>query len=600
MGAPHPAVDELPPPPEEPDDDRDAAARPSGRADVRSLQTELLKVLADLHGQRGAAVRGVLTELSTASRLWSRLEKAKAHQPWLRLIDLIEFELASPAEDVPLDLEVLADRARASGERVAGELLSAVLTELDDRRDDPQRRLKALLARLRSDEEQAAVAAYLQAVADGMPLEEQMRRYEQLLGPPMFRDGEDDGVDSATSVFARLQQEGGDAAGGRISFGLPTLDVAMTNRAVGETRGTITRGEFFLLVGASGSGKTGSARFIAGAARRDLDNQGMPHAPVMFFMTEEEPKDALTAMGILQFDGTRYTPGPAFSLGDAIDVVNVSTSRDRVVESLFKRVAWAEEQAVQTGEPISDFLPAFVILDYVGNIKEPGEQADTEAIANTVDLLMYGVARLDREMIERYSNVRYEEFIGRPWPEIPSSAQVAVVAYAQFKKVDEGAFYRPDSAGPEGDPENFVLRDEQGRDLWELRPGDFRRPRRSEIAGKATQVNHATAVLFPHRSRPFQNAREAVRDDGTVRRYLGDTRARIIVEKARKSMSMAAIPLSFDSDPQSGFRGIWMDPAAEKAFEAGKLNLANADTWRPGDPMLPVRTPRARCASTRY
>ena len=122
--------------------------------------------------------------------------------------------------------------------------------------------------------------------------------------------------------------------------------------------------------------------------------------------------------------------------------------------------------------------------------------------------------------------------------------------------------------------------------MWNPLEDDYAIPNRSDLRGSGVLLNHATGLIFFHRSKPTASV---VKDPKTGKSLgLTDTRARFIVPKARKSVSMPYVPMRFDSDPD-GFRGQFYDDLAHTYCVEEKRAEVAASYRRKGDPMLPLR-----------
>jgi hypothetical protein len=124
---------------------------------------------------------------------------------------------------------------------------------------------------------------------------------------------------------------------------------------------------------------------------------------------------------------------------------------------------------------------------------------------------------------------------------------------------------------------------------WEVRPGDFRVFDKQHITGANQMAQNADAILLLHRSNPYAQPDA----DG---KHLLDTRARMIVRKARNGVKRGFVPLGFDLTPE-GNKARYYDYDAEDALRNLSAEDAAAsfdlDLYRrDGDPLLPNRGKR--------
>ena len=143
---------------------------------------------------------------------------------------------------------------------------------------------------------------------------------------------------------------------------------------------------------------------------------------------------------------------------------------------------------------------------------------------------------------------------------------------------------------------DYSVENADGTPGWQIKPGDYVVPTRSEIRGSGVLQNHLTSLSVAHRSRPQKN--EKITDPATGRVRLEDDRGRIIFLKTRNGADLKFIPMLFDSNPE-GLRGQYYDLLAERAIAGGKLPTAASYTQE-GDPILPPRPAHSPFAGIAY
>lgn len=439
---------------------------------------------------------------------------------------------------------------------------------------------------------------YLSALDDKRPPTELVELFHKI-EPPTTRKALSSTrpLRTARQVLAEHQAStsGGSGAQMRLSSGLPTFDVAFTN--TGEALGSIAPGEQLVVAGLTGTGKTSFFYTIVPAMTQDLVNWGLRDAKVVAFHTEEE--------SVTKIRGAGFADGQKFHhLADNLIVVDIGSSRKRIVETLYDLVVEANRQAIETGRPIRQFLPYAVLLDYIQAVIEPEDRDVTQATFTTAELLMRGVQKWDPEELAKFGGLDFRTYAGMAWPAGMEDHRVAVVTFAQLVKQDDKTmFYKVGSKMPisdftleyTGDGEAPWVDTTGGRWCWEVRDGDLRLLGKNAIRGHGQILQNATVIVFLHRSRPEHNP-AVDSPDGT--KHLVDTRARLLLEKTRQGSRLLYVPLAFDLDA-AGFRARFYDKVAEQAVGLGKLKLDPIYS-RYGDPMLPVRPLARPLAGLRY
>jgi hypothetical protein len=374
-------------------------------------------------------------------------------------------------------------------------------------------------------------------------------------------------INSSTSIFG--------GTGIRFSSGLPTLDHGYTNQ--GEKLGFIAPGQFIVVMGATGTGKSSFANSLTPAIGQDLINYGLNDAKQILFHTEEESMDKIR--------GFRMSPNDRFyHLADSLVIENVGTSRKRMAEVIYDLVIEADIRSRKENRSILDFLPYVVQLDYIQSIIENGED-EVKASAVTAEFLLRGVCSWNPEEMAKFSGINFRDYSGIQWPLGMENHRVAVIGYAQLVKInDESLFYR--SAKKNQNIEDFVILDENDKPYWDVKENDLRLFRKNQMRGSGVIANNAHVIIILHRSVPYNNPSISTPDGKLT---LTDTRARILFDKSRTGSRLAYAPLKFDIQ-SNGFRTQFFDELAERAVKNGLLKNYDQNTHTEyGDPIMPIR-----------
>jgi len=456
------------------------------------------------------------------------------------------------------------------------ELLSGL-----ERSDNPSSEFEALVEAIQAGMSRQAALILVREVDDQSTAARKMKAFREI--PPPTRQREvvnNTWAKSAAQWMDEARAAEGAASELILSSGYPTLDMAAAGS--GDLPGLIRPGEFWVGGAGTGHGKSAFTRRVFSSMLLDLVyGWGLQDALGILGFTEEEAWDVATAAMLDKGQ-------PYHAVANNAILAKLGESRKRVVEVVYDAVIAAAKKADSTGAPITDFLPYFYFLDYIQAIKEPGENPDTEGVARTADLMMRGIAAWDPEMMGSISGVSFEEYAGMRWPDGMDNHRVAVFCLSQLRKEgnDHTVFYRSGKSTIS----DFTVVDANGTPMWEPLEDDYAIPNRSDLRGSGVLLNHATGLIFFHRSRPTASVRK---DPVTGRKSLTDTRARFIVPKARKSVSMPYIPVRFDSNPE-GFRGMFYDDLAwQHAVVEGRMEVMTEWCTRPGDPILPRRPKRS-------
>jgi hypothetical protein len=424
------------------------------------------------------------------------------------------------------------------------------------------------------------------AIESGAPLTELIPKHRAVEPPTTqkatIRTGR---IRSAAEFVADLRAEQAGSPMYRFSSGLPTLDIGYTG--IGEARGFIAPGQFIVVMGPTGTGKTSFSNAVTPAFGLDLINWGLNDAYQVLFHTEEESIDKIR--GIRMDVGDKF-----YHLAKNLVIDPIGTSRRRMAETLYDLVISADEKARATRRPIAQFLPYIVQVDYMQSIQEQGEN-EVEATARTAEFLLRGVAAWNSEEMAKFSGVDFRTYAGMAWPSGMENHRVAVIGYAQLVKVnDDSLFYKAGKRGIQ--LSDFSLLNDKDEPLWDVREGDFRLFGKNQMRGSGIIAQNAHAIVILHRSVPYNNP-AVVGVDG--KRHISDTRARILFDKSRAGSTLPYAPMRFDVQ-SNGFRAQYMDEIAERALASGVLkDIADGYTEQ-GDPILPNRPRRNRLSGTKY
>lgn len=420
-----------------------------------------------------------------------------------------------------------------------------------------------------------------------MPVFDLMERFRRIEPPTVVRsDRRQRGTMTADKIVDMARSASAGRTAYRFSSGLPTLDLGYTG--VNEARGFIAPGQFNVVMGPTGTGKSSFANTIVPAINLDMQNWGLEHGLQVVFHTEEETIDKLK--GFRMDSGQKYHP-----LAKNLVVDACGTSRKRLAETLYDLVIRADEMSRESKRPITEFLPYVVQIDYIQSIQEPEDKDPATASAITAEFFLRGVCAWNPEEMAKFSGVDFREYAGAAWPTGMEQHRVAVIAYAQLVKIDDSTLYY--QAGKRGvQMSDFALLGDGDEPLWDVREGDLRLFGKNQMRGSGIIAQNAHAIVILHRSVPYNNP--AVKDE-SGELHLSDTRARILFDKSRSGSRMTYAPMRFDVQ-STGFRAQYFDEVAERAISAGKLTDVHSSYSEPGDPILPQRPHRDPFGETAY
>lgn len=450
----------------------------------------------------------------------------------------------------------------------------------------------ALADRLQRVAAQQSAVMLLDALAQDAPDDQVMDVFRSLVPPAHSKT-----VQNQVFAQSAADWEADDRAAAatsphyRLSSGYPSLDLALTKKTAegtaAEPFATFDPGSFTVIAAPTGNGKSSLARRLVPAMAQDLCNWGQPLNKVLVCITEESPDVVYTAAGLA-------TGQPMHHLAKQVFIARVASSRARVVHAVWDRVIDAFHTSRAAGVPLAQAgLPAAIVWDYIGGTYEAGESIDSVGMERNANLAK-AFMEWDVTSMEAVTGQSFAAYAGMTWPAGMEHFRPVVIAFAQFKKLDDPLWYDPNNKSCH--LSDFVEDKADGSPAWTVLPGDFRMPKQSEVRGSGILINHATTLIIAQRSRPQRNP--ARLDPQSGRWRLEDVRARFLLVKTRTGADASVVPMAFDVQP-SGTRAQFFDAAAESAIAAGKLSPTETYTDA-GDPILPHRPTRSRLFSVGY
>ena len=546
--------------------------------DPEVISSTIRRCLAAVEGQPSATVSSMVGRILAATDVLGDLDES-ANRCWRSLLEGVIFEcsLLDGVGVVHLGelptARFLSDDARRELDAVCALAVTGEVPE------NPGVEFEALVEAHQGSRTKRAALKLVRTIEDRAPSSEKMQAYRDLPAPTRVQEVANNNWSRSAAEWDQ-HDESTKGTGHEliISSGWPTLDRAATG--TGEAPGVFKPGEFWVIAAGTGHGKSSGGRRLLTAAAQDLvHGWGLPHARALLCFTEEEAPDIARAAMLRRGQ-------PFHHLAHNVQLAKVGESRQRVAQVVYDSVASAVRWAWETGGNVRDALPFIMFVDYVQGIKEPGENADTEGVARTADMLMRGVAAFDPDMIASTSGLDFQAYTGMPWPDGVDDHRVAVVVFSQLRKEGTDVWYREGKSSIS----DFTVVDASGQPCWTPQENDYAIPDRSDLRGSGVLLNHATGLVFFHRSRP--TAPLVRNPDGSVV-GLSDTRARFILAKARKSVSMPYVPMRFDSNPE-GYRGQFYDDLGHRHCVVGGRMRIQTDAYRQeGDPILPERPRRS-------
>jgi hypothetical protein len=543
------------------------------------LMEALRDVIASVHGKPAAQAAAIIGRIR-ASGLLERLDDDQA-LTYTGILEVLAFEAGMLDGVGVIDFEYLPAK-HSQREQVRDELDVLHTKALSgDMTPNPMKVLEAVIEDVQAGITRQKALAIVEAIDLKLPATVKMDRFRELKSAPPTRQQTVKNNTWAKSAGEWTDERRAMGSGANdiiLATGYPSLDVAASGSAINP--GLVKPGEFWIGAAGTGHGKSAFTRRVFSSMLQDLTHgYGYRKARGILAITEEEAWDVASAAMLDR--GQRFHHLAANAI-----IAKVGESFARVIQVVYDSVAEADMLSQSTGEDITEFLPYFYMLDYIQGVKVPGLNPDTDGLARVADLMMRGIAAWDPEMMASISGLDYREYTGMDWPSGIEHHRVAVFVLSQLRKEgnDHNVFFRKGKSAIS----DFVVVDSNGTPLWEPREDDYAIPNRSDLRGSGVLLNHATGLVFFHRSRPTASITV---DPATGKKRLTDTRARFIVPKARKSVAMPFIPMRFDSNPD-GFRGQFYDDLGHKhVVEEARMQITDA-YQQLGDPMLPVRPSR--------
>jgi energy-coupling factor transporter ATP-binding protein EcfA2 len=452
---------------------------------------------------------------------------------------------------------------------------------------DPHAQWQDLVEGIQRAHTRYAALDLAKGIDEKLPVFDLMERFRRIEPPTAIKSvSRERSAKTAREVAEAIRSVAAGRTPYRFSSGLPTLDLGYTG--IGEARGFIAPGQFNVVMGPTGTGKSSFANSIVPAISMDMKNWGLDNSLQVMFHTEEESIDKLK--GFRMDIGQKY-----HHLADNLIIDACGTSRKRLAETLYDLVIRADEHARASKRPITEFLPHVVQIDYIQSIQEPEDRDPATASAITAEFFLRGVCAWNPDEMAKFSGVDFREYAGAAWPSGMEHHRVAVIAYAQLVKIDDSTlYYQPGKRGVQ--LSDFALLNERDEPSWDIREGDLRLFGKNQMRGSGIIAQNAHAIVILHRSVPYNNP--AVLDENSDL-HLQDTRARILFDKSRSGSRMTYAPMRFDVQ-STGFRAQYFDEVAEKAIVAGKLTNFDSSYVEPGDPILPVRPYQDPFGEIRY
>lgn len=583
---------ELPDRSETPRRNQNPARRTTGAVSTEKVLDTIRGTFAAVHDRDGEEATAVIQQVLAADNVLEVLDLESRRR--VKRVAEVLIACAGDAPEAPVDLFDLADLEAASGAVVTEISLIRAKRTSGDFPKNPISTWRALTDQIQRDVARASAKELLTGLDKDLPADELMKLFAQMQ-PPTTQRTVNDTVFAATVSDWEAEVTAAKASrpAYRISSGYRTWDYVFTAKdaygKLAEPLGAWAPGEFHAIAAPTGNGKSALARPLVTAAAEDLVNGwGHDMAKVLIAITEEAPEIVYRAASLGKGQ-------PFHHLADHVVVADVGASRGRFIKAVYDLVSQAEEVAKKTGRPIVDAgLPEFIVLDYIGGIVEQGEAGDTTAIENTANLIMRGLCGWRIEEMEQFSGVSYAAHTGKAWPKGMENFRPAVLTFVQTKKLVKPEFYDP--AVKSCSVQDYTVENGDGSPGWEVLPGDFIVPGRSDVRGSGVLQNHLTSLTMAHRSRPQKNKKVIDAETGRVR--LEDDRARLIFLKTRNSSDMPFIPMRFDSNYE-GLRGQYFDLLAERAISAKQIQPLDSYS-RPGDPVLPARPSKSPFTGVAY
>lgn len=600
-----PAGPATPPPPGLPGPGGHQAPQSNAAVDVTR---QLKRILAAFNGVEAGKLLDWLDQLDDADLVWADLGPQAF--TWRMLADGLRSAYVS-SRSSKVNLTGEAVRTYVTG-RAATELADAIDIADSDPVEDRHLAWMNLLSHVTQSRSKQRVQALLEALSEpGARSHQQLQElYEQVVAsPPTVSD-----ADGTAGGVVRWGEEAGARAasraanGGKVRFssGFPTFDYALTRFHKNEMRGIVARGEYGVLYGGTGSGKSAAFRVLMRNIVVDMvERHGLQHAVVMLAYTEEDEDTVLDAMQML--------PGQRFHrYVKHLALVEVNGNLEALHRALCVVTARQVNLSRRLGIPLEECLPQVLGVDYISGVAQSEGSNSVGAQETVTTYLMRGARKFDRRVMEKLTGTTYSEVTGEEWDERldDPEMQMALIATSQINKKFEEFAKKPYRKGEPVDEYTKIgangrpIMEPRVTDTGELvleeawpRPGDVPLLPKEAMFGASQLAKDVWWAVNIHRSRPDLKTVDAYWPDGSPMldehgeqmQRLERPESRLFLSKTRYGDNMNEIvPMAFDSGP-NGF-GMPFDILAVHLWNTGQYEpfVPEALTpWQPGDPMLP-------------
>lgn len=553
-----------------------------------------VSTMAASDGAPVAEFSALVAQIRVSANALDELDDARRRR-LISVLELVEFEISVCSAEARVFLADCAALPFASEETLA-DMREIEAIPPDARPVNPMGSWVAMCNEVQSRRTRRMINRLADSIDAHAPAAEQLEIFDRL-EPPATRVAviREEGIRTVDRLLEELEEAGATSSPYRLSSGFPTLDASQTGDH--DQLGIIAPGENLLILGPTGTGKSSIEYALHRGTTLSL-TQVYPDALSILAHTEEESRVKAQAIGLGR--GQRW-----HFLAKNVIIENIGSSRTRLAELFYETVAHAIRRSQETGRHPVEFVAHKMHIDYLQAIAEQGETEQTSVIT-TSELILRGFQACNPQEIEKYSGVNFTRYTGLKWPDELEHHRVAVITYGQLRKSGSDATVFYDPGNKKHSLNQFALEDTNAEPAWtdasgnpwcwEVQPGDFRLFTKDDIYGSSKPLQNATSVLLLHRSRPQKNP--IAWHDESGKPHLADTRARLILDKARNGQTALYVPMSFDVMPD-GFRAQYYDVIGESLVSDGLIEVE--DFYRQsGDPMIPKKPARSPFANLRY